>query len=307
MEKLRRSVVFNIYTAGGLGIFHTPSRRAALVIKHLANYIYTRNKRWVPFADYWLAIPLRNSLPPGSVRGGARAEKGTNSFYRDALANLGIFIDRGGTLADSPTMVRTAYRSFLATVITSPKAIAYAPSDRFIVWRKLRAKHFSPVARNLLWQISHNILPIKAFLKDRQVTKDDTCEVCKLHVESLQHRFIDCPINLPTWEIILKILPFLKNFDLIQLMDLDFGLPPSLQRGAEILFSEGLYTLWTARNEVTFGRRQHDGLSVRELAIRRIKVRLKADLRLHGLQQFMDQWPQGWWWRIHQNDITFLF
>jgi hypothetical protein len=64
-------------------------------------------------------------------------------------------------------------------------------------------------------------------------------------------------------------------------MDLDFGLPPSLQRGAEILFSEGLYTLWTARNEVTFGRRQHNGLSVRDLAIRRIKVRLKAELKLH--------------------------
>jgi hypothetical protein len=75
-------------------------------------------------------------------------------------------------------------------------------------------------------------------------------------------------------------------------MDLAFGLPPSLQRGAEILLSEGLYTLWTARNEVTFGRRQHDGLSVRELVIRRFKVRLTADLRLHGQQSFIDQWPK---------------
>jgi hypothetical protein len=124
---------------------------------------------------------------------------------------------------------------------------------------------------------------------------------------TLQHRFTDCPVNFPTWEIILKILPFLKNLDLIQLMDLDFGLPPSLQRGAEILFSGGLYTLWTARNEVTFGRRQHDSLSIRSLAIRRISVRLKAELKLHGRQQFEDQWPQGWWWRFQQNDVVFLF
>jgi hypothetical protein len=84
----------------------------------------------------------------------------------------------------------------------------------------------------------------------------------------------------------LKIIPVLKKFDLVRAMDLDFGLPASLQRGTEILFSEGLYTLWTARNEVTFGRRQHDGSSARELAVRRIKVRLKAEYRLHGFNTF---------------------
>jgi hypothetical protein len=275
-------------------MLQTTSRQAAaLAIKHVANYIYTRNKRWVPFADYWLAIPLRDFLPTGSVRGELERKKAQTVFYKEALGNFETFIDRGGTLADSTTMVRTAYRSFLATIVTPPKAITYAPTDRFAVWRRLRAKHFAPNARNLLWQISHNILPIKPFLKERNVTKKDICEVCKSQVESLQHRFFD--------------IPTLKKFDLIQIMDLDFGLPPSLQRGAEILFSEGLYTFWTARNEVTFGRRQHDGLSVRELAIRRIKVRRKAELRLHGIQQFTDQWPQGWWWRIHQNDVSFLF
>jgi hypothetical protein len=74
MEKLQRSVVYNIYPAGGLGIFHIPSRIAALAIKHIANYIYTRNKRWVPFSDYWLAIHLRHLLPQGTARGGGASE-----------------------------------------------------------------------------------------------------------------------------------------------------------------------------------------------------------------------------------------
>jgi hypothetical protein len=204
-------------------------------------------------------------------------------------------------------MVRTAYRSFLATVVSLPKAIACAPTDRFAVWRRLRAKHFSPNARNLLSQISHNILPIKIFLKERNVTKDDTRAVCKTHVESLQHRFFDCPINFPTWEIILKIIPLLKILISSKQWTSISGCPRVYNWGTEILFSEGLYTLWTARNEVTFGRRQHDGLSVGELAIRRFKVRLKADLRLHGLQHFTEQWPQGWWWRLHHNDVEFLF
>jgi hypothetical protein len=204
-------------------------------------------------------------------------------------------------------MVRIIYRCLLATVVAPPKAIIYAPTDRFAVWRRLRAKHFSPHARNLLWQISHNILPVKTFLCDRTVIKDAKCSVCNEHEETLQHRFFDCPINKPTWDILLKIAPVIKNMDLVRAMDLDFGLPAGLQRGTEILFSEGLYTLWTARNEVTFGRRQHDGASARELVVRRIKVRLKAEYRLHGLQHFATQWPKDWWWRLHLDDIEFLF
>jgi hypothetical protein len=192
MEKLQRTVVFNIYSAGGLGVFHIPSRLAAFAIKHPANYIYIRNKRWVPFADYWLAIHLRNFLPPGSVRSGARTVKGTNTYYTAAIKNLETFIERGGSLADSTIMVRIAYRSLLATVVTQPKAIIYAPTDRFVVWKKLRAKHFSPNVRNILWQISHNILPVKIFLKERNVTKDAMCAVCE---DPLTHTHVGEPFH----------------------------------------------------------------------------------------------------------------
>jgi hypothetical protein len=93
------------------------------------------------------------------VRSGARTEKNVSTYYAGALKNLETFTDRGGTLADAATMVRIAYRSLIATVVTPPKAVLYAPTDRFAVWKKLKAKHFSPKARNILWQISHNILP----------------------------------------------------------------------------------------------------------------------------------------------------
>jgi hypothetical protein len=118
----------------------------------------------------------------GAVRSsGPRSDKSVSPYYAEALKNLEIFMDRGGALADSASMVRTAYRSLIATVITPPKAILYAPTDRFAVWRKLKAKHFSPKGRNMLWQISHNILPTATFLYDRKVIKDARCAVCKTH------------------------------------------------------------------------------------------------------------------------------
>jgi hypothetical protein len=90
-------------------------------------------------------------------------------------------------------------------------------------------------------------------------------------------------------------------------MDLDFGLPASLQQGMEILFSEILCALWDARNDTIFQRKRHDDASTRELAVRRIKVRLKAECQLHGVAAFNARWPQDWWWCLQQNDVCFLF
>jgi hypothetical protein len=59
-------------------------------------------------------------------------------------------------------------------------------------------------------------------------------------------------------------------------------LPPSLQQGAQILISEGLYTLCTARNKVTFEKRQHNNSSVRDLFMRRAKSRQKTEWSLLG-------------------------
>jgi hypothetical protein len=94
MEELQRTVVFNIFTAGGLGGFHILSRRSALAIKHLANYLFSRQKRW-PFADYLLAIPMRNLLRTVCVNPAVRAESGPIALYEDAITILRVFLDRG--------------------------------------------------------------------------------------------------------------------------------------------------------------------------------------------------------------------
>jgi hypothetical protein len=114
--------------------------------------------------------------------------------------------------------------------------------------------------KNLLWQISHNILTTKTLLYNRKVTADSSCQVCQSANEDVEHRFFVCDINTETLNflfLLVSALKLLSNNQQLLLLDLDFGLPPSLQRGTEILFSEGLYTLWTARNEITFQRRTH--------------------------------------------------
>jgi hypothetical protein len=151
------------------------------------------------------------------------------------------------------------------------------------------------------------MLPIRSFLKHRHVISEDKCALCGQEEENLEHGFLNCPINKQTWVTLYRILPILQNFNLTQLMDLGFGLPPSLQRRTGILLSEGLYTLWTARNEVTFERRQHDNRTAHDPFMRRIKVRLKTEWTIQGPTQFAELWQHNWWWQRQGINIVFLF
>jgi hypothetical protein len=104
MEKIRRSVAYNIYTGGGLGIFHVPSRIAAFRVKHLATFISSREKPWVPFAVYWIGIPMRNFLPNVSLNSSPHAATGPQDFYKYAIQQLHSFLDAGWSLTNSPSL-----------------------------------------------------------------------------------------------------------------------------------------------------------------------------------------------------------
>jgi hypothetical protein len=159
---------------------------------------------------------MRNFLSNSRVKPAVRGGSGPPAFYREALAAFRVFTDRGGTLVDSPSLVKIVYRSLIATIVTAPKAVGQSPSNRFLVWKRLQGKHLLPLARNLLWQVSHNILPIRSFLKHRHVISEDKCAVCGQEEENLEHRFLDCPINKQTWVTLYRILPILQNFNLTQ-------------------------------------------------------------------------------------------
>jgi hypothetical protein len=62
-----------------------------------------------------------------------RAESGPITFYKEAIASLCIFTDREGTLVDAPNMVKTAYRLFIATVVTTPKSVSHSLSHSSVV------------------------------------------------------------------------------------------------------------------------------------------------------------------------------
>jgi hypothetical protein len=72
---------------------------------------------------------------------------------------------------------------------------------RIVVWRKLKSSNISPLPKNILWQISRDILPVKSLLLHRKVTNDDRCPMCIKAVENIYHRFFECAINSKFWDL----------------------------------------------------------------------------------------------------------
>jgi hypothetical protein len=79
-----------------------------------------------PFRIIGLRSTYVTYFHPVPFEGGARAERGTNAFYTEAIKNLETFFDRGGALADSTSMVRTPIEVFLPRSSPQPKAL-YMP------------------------------------------------------------------------------------------------------------------------------------------------------------------------------------
>lgn len=75
VERMQRSVAYNIYSGGGLGIFHIPSRCAALSTKQIVSFSLHRQKLWVHYASYWIDFSLRTYLVNTSLNSSSHARR----------------------------------------------------------------------------------------------------------------------------------------------------------------------------------------------------------------------------------------
>lgn len=62
MERIKRSVAYNIYTYGGLGIFHNSFAVCCNAYKTHSQFPVTKTKPWVRYASYCPDFALHSSL-----------------------------------------------------------------------------------------------------------------------------------------------------------------------------------------------------------------------------------------------------
>ena len=250
-EKMKRLTLIRPYTEGGLGAVHIQSRCASLLVKHLKQLVDRPDTLWAPLARYWVAMPLRkfesevwSNLNPHAPH--------PNSFYSEAYKSYARFHRLNPTPVSFRSVVKIAYRALTSAESLPPRVFDINdPDEKKAFWRRLSKSLVSPEARNLFWLISHEILPVRAYLKHRRIIAMDTCPMCDKESETLAHCLLDCPAAHPIKKEIFSFFPGLSSLSYKSILALDF---PGMQDAdtVTVVLSEGLYMTWLARNDKAF-------------------------------------------------------
>jgi hypothetical protein len=125
-------------------------------------------------------------------------------------------------------------------------------TDEKKMWVSLWGLQIPNAEKNFLWRACHEILPTKASLCRRKVTKDALCPICGLEEETCFHILWDCPLARDVWS------GSLKKFQKSALDGLTFGqiVEEIFKRcnGGEIrLFAGIARRVWFRRNDIVHG------------------------------------------------------
>ena len=123
-------------------------------------------------------------------------------------------------------------------------------------WRRLWQMNVPNKVKHFAWKKCKNILATKENLWRRNITKDNTCEVCKKQVESIGQLFWFCDHAKEVWSSCKLSLPF-EIHPLWDYMDVIWHLqkweesrPELLERA--VMISWGI---WKDRNDIRHGGR----------------------------------------------------
>jgi exonuclease III len=290
-EKMRRLTLIRPYNEGGLGAVHIKSRCAALYIKHLTHLIERPETLWAPLARYWVALPLRkhdnevwNNLAPHAPQ--------PNYFYKEAYKHYTLFVNLNPTPVPVKAIVKKAYTTLVLASSVPPRVFNnHHPEERKALWNRLQKIPISPEARNFIWLVSHEILPVKCFLLHRRIVTSDLCPMCQQQPETIEHCLLDCSAAAPIKLTIYKYFPSLASSPSSSLLALDF--PNETVEDANMMatvLSEGLFMTWLARNDQVFRGKTITQQAQVRLFLHRIRVRIRVDHHRLGPEAFAALW-----------------
>uniref|UniRef100_A0A2R5L921 Putative reverse transcriptase n=1 Tax=Ornithodoros turicata TaxID=34597 RepID=A0A2R5L921_9ACAR len=146
---------------------------------------------------------------------------------------------------------------------------------------------------DILWQRSHEVLPVRARLHSFGLSRWDSCVTCGA-VETHQHAFFDCINAAAMWRKVADLyqLPAVA-LDTTQFLD-PVPVPERKRPAFVLLVAEVTFQLWCARTRAVYGAQPAtlvDLLCACRIALR---ARLQDELRSFGLVNFRKRWKHHW-------------
>ena len=187
----------NDYLSGGLNLPCLATMSNALLSSQCLRLLRSGDQKSIAHLDFWLGSLLNGVIPLMGLGEQAVDIPEYFSHIGDCLASLMISeLLSSSTLA---TVTNKLVYKDLASFKTQ-KVVSESVLDYKLVWKRLHSPLVYPGARDVMFLLIHNKLPVPERLFRIGVKQDPYCSLCPwAEIADIEHFFCDCERTRQCW------------------------------------------------------------------------------------------------------------
>ena len=184
---------------GGLNLPCLASMANSLLFSQLCRLIKSGEKKTFEHASYWLG-DLLQSLAPDINLGHRRALETPEHYAYVADLVAGMMMSEKVNAGTIKTLTNKAVYAEINSSFPPPKVVMESNRDYSIAWRRLHSPIVDCKARDVLFLLLHNKLPVKERLFRIGLRHDTYCIKCAgAEINDIVHFFCTCEAVSDTW------------------------------------------------------------------------------------------------------------
>ena len=217
----------------------------ALLLSQFVRLIRSGDKKTVGHAYYWLGDILE-TLVPEIVHGQRRAAEIPNYFGHIENLVLEMMVRETLTVETIKNLTNKVVYRELTSTFPPPKVVRESDLDYGLTWKRLHNTVVDIKARDVMFLLLHNKLPVKERLFRIRLKPDPYCLTCAgAEICDITHFFCSCDAVSVTWswlkrQVVMlgRMGPNVADWDIINLFF------PNSSRDREILWLVSTYVLY---------------------------------------------------------------
>ena len=293
-QYLKQQVLYAPFNKGGLNMVHVESKFESLKAMQIIKFINHEDSKWTYFAQYYVGRQLRVYDPSFAFATNPHAEY-PSQYYTAALSAFNSLNIRPDLVKNQTTKI--LYTHLINNVyLTPPVENEFADRDLDFskIWSSLSIELSDPHTTNLNWQIMHGIIPVRHFLKNRNIINSSACSYCG-EEETIEHLLILCPMVAEIWDFFTEILSDIVPIRVeINDMLIFFNIAPNLPKHIYAVFiciiSHMRLSIWKCRNRKVFQNENITPIQIRNHAIAALRFKIRADFERLPRSKFIRYW-----------------
>ena len=295
-EPIARDVLYLGFLDGGLNVPNYRLKCEALYLSHLQKLINSYDAKWTYFAKYWLGIQLRDFNP--SLANNSFPHSATiPQFYQVCLSTFKKLIKLYPDVSFSSMKTCNFYQRLLTEKKIQPKCEIVFPEINFkSLWKNMYLNCIDSQVRDVFWKTIHEVIYVNYFLFNKRISVDNLCPLCHIHIETINHLFLECKYVNPLNKVVLSLMRQITQ-NQITFSELVFRfhilpskLPKRIIEICLILLTESRYVIWLNRNLVKHENKTISWHALLSQFFARLKLRILADRQLMSFETFIDKW-----------------